>query len=306
MSGSAGETPQFRDAVDHPAIATMIVPRTQDLGGFEVQRVLPSSRRRMVGPFIFFDRMGPVSFAAGRGLDVRPHPHIGLATVTYLFEGEIVHRDSLGTQQTIEPGALNWMTAGRGIVHSERTDQAMRGEGARLFGLQAWVALPQEHEETAPSFSHYGAQELPALAGDGWHGRLIAGEFEGVKVPTPVLSPTLYADIAMAGGAHLPVSAEHEERAIYVVAGNVDLDGQPLEPGVLYVLVAGRPVFLTAVSSARLMLFGGAPMDGPRFIWWNFVSSSRERIEQAKSDWAAQRFEPVPGETEFIPLPDHS
>lgn len=304
MSGSARETPQFRDAVDQPAIATMIVPRTQDLGGFEVQRVLPSSRRRMVGPFIFFDRMGPVSFAAGRGLDVRPHPHIGLATVTYLFEGEIVHRDSLGTQLTIEPGALNWMTAGRGIVHSERTDQAMRG-GAWLFGLQAWVALPQEHEETAPSFFHYGAEDLPTLAGDGWHGRLIAGEFEGATAPTPVLSPTLYAEIGMGGGAQLPVSAEHEERAIYVVAGNVALDGQPLEPGVLYVLVAGRPVLLTAASSARVMLLGGAPMDGPRFIWWNFVSSSRERIEQAKSDWAAQRFEPVPGEREFIPLPDH-
>lgn len=304
MSWSANEPPEGHGAGDQPAIATMIAPRSQDLGGFAVQRVLPSSRRRMVGPFIFFDRMGPVTFDAGHGLDVRPHPHIGLATVTYLFDGEIVHRDSLGSRQTISPGAVNWMIAGRGIVHSERTDAAKRGGGARLFGIQAWVALPKEHEEMAAEFSHHSAADLPKLAGDGWHGRLIAGDFAGVSAPTPVLSPTFYADITMAEGGRLPISTEHEERAVYLVDGNAALDGRPLEPGGLYVLVAGRPVVVTAAAPARLMLLGGAPIDGPRFIWWNFVSSSRERIEQAKADWAAQRFAPVPGEGEFIPLPE--
>lgn len=303
MDRSASEMPERRDAAGQPAIEAIIVPRSRDLGGFEVQRLLPSSRRRMVGPFIFFDRIGPVTFAAGRGLDVAPHPHIGLATVTYLLEGEIVHRDSLGTRRTITAGAVNWMTAGRGIVHSERTADANRNGGARLFGIQAWVALPQSKEETDPAFSHHGVDDLPRLTGDGWNGRLIAGTFDGVTAPTPVSSPTLYADVALGAGARLPISADHEERAVYVIGGEVDLDSNRLGAGVVSVLAAGRPVTLTAATPARLILFGGATMDGPRHVWWNFVSSSRDRIEQAKADWAAQRFDPVPGETGFVPLP---
>lgn len=304
MSGSAGEDPDCHTGVASPVIETMIVPRGRDIGGFEVQRILPSVRRRMVGPFIFFDRMGPATFAAGRGLDVRPHPHIGLATVTYLFAGEIVHRDSVGSRQTITAGAVNWMTAGRGIVHSERTDPTLRHTGGRLFGIQAWVALPQAAEEMAPAFSHHAVESLPRLAGEGWHGRLIAGRFDGMTAPTPVLSPTLYADIMLAAGARLAVSPEHEERAVYVVEGAVSLDGHSLDPGVLYVLVPGQAVTLAAGGESHLMLIGGAPMDGPRYVWWNFVSSSHERLEQAKADWKAQRFAAVPGEHEFIPLPD--
>lgn len=304
MSRSVGETPDGRGSDGRRAIETIIVPRSRDLGGFQVQRLLPSSQRQMVGPFIFFDRMGPTTFAPGQGLAIRPHPHIGLATVTYLFEGEIVHRDSLGTRQIITPGAVNLMTAGRGIAHSERTDAAHRGDG-RLCGVQAWVALPRTAEETTPGFSHHGVATLPLLAGEGWSGRLIAGQFDGITAPTPVFSPTLYADITMTPGARLPVSADHEERAVYVIDGAVSLDGNSLDPAVVYVLRAGFPVILAATSPARLMLFGGAVMDGPRHVWWNFVSSSRERIEQAKADWAAQRFDPVPGESEFIPLPVH-
>ena len=306
MSWSDCDDPECRTDAASPAIETIIVPRARDIGGLEVQRILPSARRRMVGPFIFFDRMGPATFAAGRGLDVRPHPHIGLATVTYLFAGEIVHRDSLGSLQTITAGAVNWMTAGRGIVHSERTDPVLRRSGGRLFGLQAWVALPREAEETAPDFSHHAAEALPRLAGDGWHGCLIAGRFEGVAAPTPVFSPTLYADISLHAGARLAVAPEHEERAAYVVDGAVTLGGQTLDPGVLYVFVPGQPVTLAAGAESRLMLIGGAPMDGPRYVWWNFVSSSRERIEQAKVDWKAQRFAAVPGEHGFVPLPEET
>jgi Pirin-related protein len=303
MNWSAGEAPERLDVSGQPAIETTIVPRPRDLGGFEVQRLLPSSRRRMVGPFIFFDRIGPVTFAAGRGLDVAPHPHIGLATVTYLLAGEIVHRDSLGTRRTITPGAVNWMTAGRGIAHSERTAAANRHGGARLFGIQAWVALPRSKEEIEPGFVHHDADALPRLVGEGWNGRLIAGAFEGVTAPTPVFSPTLYADVALEADARLPFAADQEERAVYVIEGTVELDGNSLDPGVVYALAPRRPVTLRAVTPVRLILFGGATMDGPRHVWWNFVSSSRDRIEQAKADWAAQRFEPVPGEADFVPLP---
>ncbi|MBZ4421301.1 pirin family protein [Myxococcus sp. RHST-1-4] len=289
------------------AVETVIVPRTRDLGdGFEVRRALPSMRRRMVGPFIFFDQMGPAVFRSGHGLDVRPHPHIGLATVTYLFEGEILHRDSLGTVQPIRPGAVNWMVAGRGIAHSERTPQEARTTGGRLFGIQIWVAVPKQHEETAPSFAHTPAEALPVLEDGGSRVRLIAGSLYGARSPVSTLSELFYADAVLAAGARLPVSPGHEERAAYVAEGAVELGGETYTAGQLLVLRPGADVVLagTAPAGARVLLFGGEPMDGPRHIWWNFVSSSRERIEQAKADWTAGRIGPVPGETEFIPLPE--
>ena len=289
------------------AVETLIVPRTRDLGdGFEVRRALPSMRRRMVGPFIFFDQMGPAVFRSGHGLDVRPHPHIGLATVTYLFEGEILHRDSLGTVQPIRPGAVNWMVAGRGIAHSERTPPEARTTGGRLFGIQIWVAVPKQHEETAPSFAHTPAEALPVLEDGGSRVRLIAGSMYGARSPVSTLSELFYADAVLAAGARLPVSPGHEERAAYVAEGAVELGGETYTAGQLLVLRPGADVVLagTAPAGARVLLFGGEPMDGPRHIWWNFVSSSRERIEQAKADWTAGRIGPVPGETEFIPLPE--
>ncbi len=292
-------------AAAHPeALETVIVPRTRDLGGFEVRRALPSAQRRMVGPFIFFDQMGPATFDAGRGMDVRPHPHIGLATVTYLFEGEILHRDSLGSVQPIRPGEVNWMTAGRGIAHSERTPAAARSAGGPMFGIQAWVALPRRHEETDPTFAHHPRASLPEMEGDGMKMRVIAGALFGRRAPVALFSDMFYADAVLAAGARVELPADFEERAIYVASGAVELAGQTFETGQLLVLRPREPVVVRAVGPARLMLFGGEPMDGPRHIWWNFVSSSKERIEQAKADWMAGRFPPVPDETEFIPLPE--
>ncbi|MFP2909229.1 pirin family protein [Pyxidicoccus sp. 3LFB2] len=297
----------FVDPEPGSPVETLIVPRTRDLGdGFEVRRALPSVRRRMVGPFIFFDQMGPAMFNAGHGLDVRPHPHIGLATVTYLFEGEILHRDSLGTVQSIHPGAVNWMVAGRGIAHSERTPPALRPTGGRLYGIQIWVAVPKQHEEIAPAFAHTPAEALPVLEDAGTRVRVIAGGLYGVRSPVGTLSELFYADAVLAAGARLQVAASHEERAVYVAEGGVELDGEIYGKGQLLVLRPGKEVVLQghAVEGGRALLFGGEPMDGPRHIWWNFVSSSKERIEQAKADWRAKRFGPVPGETEFIPLPE--
>ncbi|HYG09358.1 MAG TPA: pirin family protein [Pyrinomonadaceae bacterium] len=288
---------------------TLIVTRVRDLvDGFKVRRVLPSARRRMVGPFIFLDQMGPEILSAGRGLDVAPHPHIGLATVTYLFTGELLHRDSLGTVQPIRPGEVNWMTAGRGIAHSERTPREMRASGSELFGIQSWVALPLRHEEDEPAFAHHGASELPVIEGEGKRVRLVAGSLYGKRSPVETLSEMFYADAELDGGAHLPVPAEQEERAAYVVEGEVTLpgDGVTFGAGQLMIFKPGEEVTLEApeFSSARVMLLGGEPMDGRRHIWWNFVSSSSERIEQAKEDWKAGRFAPVPDETEIIPLPE--
>ncbi|HUL09062.1 MAG TPA: pirin family protein [Candidatus Acidoferrum sp.] len=281
-----------------------ILPRTRDLGdGFAVGRVLPAAERRMVGPFVFFDQFGPVEFAAGRGLDVRPHPHIGLATVTYLFAGGIVHRDSLGFEQPIAPGDVNWMTAGRGIVHSERTDAASRAKPQRLEGIQIWVALPTQHEETAPAFRHYPAATLPLIEGEGKSLRVVAGALLGQRSPVQTLSELFYAAATLAPGASLPLDAGHEERAAYLLAGAVEVDGRVFAPGRLLVFTPGRAVTLRATAAARLLLLGGAPLDGPRHVWWNFVSSRKERIEQAKDDWQQGRFAGVPGETEFIPLP---
>ena len=286
------------------AIETIIVPRTRDLGGFEVRRVLPSAQRRMVGPFIFFDQMGPVTFDAGKGMDVRPHPHIGLATVTYLFDGEILHRDSLGSVQPIRPGDVNWMTAGRGIAHSERTSPETRRSGGAMFGIQAWVALPRRDEETDPTFAHHPKASLPEIEGEGVSLRVVAGALFGRRAPVAVFSDMFYADAALAAGARVELPAVFEERGIYVAGGKVEVAGRTFESGQLLVLRPGEPVAVRAVEPARVMLLGGEPMDGPRHIWWNFVSRSKERIEQAKADWKAGRFAPVPDETEFIPLPE--
>ncbi len=289
-------------------IETVIVPRAHDLGGFEVRRALPAlphGKRQMVGPFIFFDQMGPGEFLTGRGLDVRPHPHIGLATVTYLFEGSIYHRDSLGTQLPIVPGDVNWMTAGRGIAHSERTDTALRGQTNRLFGIQSWAALPKTMEETAPAFAHHEAAALPVLEDRGIRLRLIAGDGWGLRSPVETFWPLFYADATLAAGAALPLPDNHEERGVYIVQGTVDVAGVPFEAGRMLLFRAGDPMSLTAgPEGARLLLLGGAVMDGPRHIFWNFVASSRDRIEQAKADWKAKRFGKVAGdEAEFIPLP---
>lgn len=292
-----------------PWLQTLILPRTSEIAeGFKVRRVLPSSRRRMVGPFIFLDQMGPEILQAGKALDVPPHPHIGLATVTYLFEGEALHRDSLGVTQHIRPGDVNWMTAGRGIAHSERTPEEVRRSGSRIFGIQSWVALPARDEEVDPGFAHHESTLLPVIEGEGVRARLIAGSLFGATSPVATRSEMFYADVLLQSGARLAVPVEQEERAVYIVEGSieVDRDGGVFQEGQLLVLKPGEPVTLRAASGApvRTMLLGGAAMDGPRHIWWNFVSSSRERIEQAKADWKEGRFAPIPGETEFIPLPD--
>ena len=287
------------------AIDLVIEPRVADLGdGFTVRRVLPFAKHRSVGPFVFFDRMGPVRFAAGKGLDVRPHPHIGLATVTYLFDGEILHRDSLGTVQPIRPGAVNWMTAGRGIAHSERTPPALRAGGSALAGVQLWAALPKVHEEAAPSFVHHPASALPQIERSGVSVRIIAGSFLGARAPVATFSDLFYADVSLAPGARLDLPAEHEERGVYVVSGDVSVAGQTFAPERLVVLRPGAAPVLAAAGPARVLVLGGEPLDAPRHIWWNFVSSSKERIEQAKADWKAGRFAPVPGDSEFIPLPE--
>ena len=285
-------------------IETVIVPRRRDIGGLEVGRVLPAARRRMVGPFVFFDHMGPTLLRAGHGLDVRPHPHIGLATVTYLLEGELLHRDSVGSVQPIRPGAVNWMTAGRGIVHSERTPPALRQTGSPILGIQSWVALPRAHEEDAPGFVHVERDALPVIAGEGKTVRVIAGTAYGATAPVPVLWPTVYADVALEAAACLMLPPEAEECAVYLLDGVVEIAGESFEAGQMLVLAPGRHPTLGAATSARLMLLGGAPIDGPRHIWWNFVASAPERIERAKADWKAGRFAAVPGETETIPLPE--
>ncbi len=291
-------------APDETAVELELVPRTRDIGGFEVGRVLPSGKRRMVGPFVFFDQMGPSTLGPGRGLDVRPHPHIGLATLTYLFEGEILHRDSVGSVQPIRPGAVNLMTAGRGIVHSERTPPELRRDSALLFGIQAWIALPRSAEEAEPAFHHHPAADLPMLEEDGVSMRLIAGELLGLRSPVSTFSETLYADIALAAGARLPLDQASGERAVYLVAGEVEIDGHRHAPGRMLLLRRGAGLELRATGDARLLLVGGEPLDGPRHLWWNFVSSSKDRNEAAKADWKAGRFPAVPGDTDFIPLPD--
>lgn len=285
----------------------LIVPRTRDLGdGFTVRRALPDARRRNVGPFVFFDQMGPAVLAPGQGLDVRPHPHIGLATVTYLFEGEIVHRDSLGTVQPIRPGDVNWMTAGRGIVHSERTSAELRATGSRLFGIQTWVALPRAHEEAQPAFVHVAEPALPLLEDQRMRMRLILGESRGVRSPVQTLSAMFYADALLESDAKLALDFHYEERAAYVAEGAIEHGGTRYEAGQMLVFRRREAVALSAVPRARLLLFGGEPLDGERTIWWNFVSSRNKRIAEAAEDWKGGRFPSVPGDSEFIPLPDNA
>lgn len=304
MSWLPTDDPVPGDARSCAAIDTIVVPRSRDIGGFSVRRALPSAERRMVGPFVFFDQMGPAEFLLGNGLDVRPHPHIGLATVTYLFQGEIMHRDTLGTVLPIRPGELNWMTAGRGIAHSERTAPDQRTAGTKLFGIQSWVALTAKDEETAPTSEHYGADEMPVLTGEGKTVRVIAGSVLGATSPVRTSSPMFYADVALEPGAAVPLDPEHDERAIYTVEGEIDIAGDAFGPGQLLVFKPGDRITIRARGAARFLMLGGEPLDGPRHIWWNFVSSRKERIEQAKEDWKAGRFDTVPGETEFIPLPE--
>jgi redox-sensitive bicupin YhaK (pirin superfamily) len=282
-----------------------IIPTTHDLGEFKVRRTLPSRPRRMVGPFIFVDQFGPARLPPGRGMDVRPHPHINLATVTYLFEGEIEHRDSIGSHQVIRPGAINLMTAGRGIVHSERSPTALRADGPALYGMQTWLALPDGKEEIEPAFEHAEANALPLVEGDGVSARVLMGTLWGHTASTICHSPTIYADIMLNRGAGIPVDAEADERAVLVTEGDASLDGDRLEPFTLYVLAPGQAMTLRAETPSRAMLLGGGAFSTQRHVFWNFVSSSRERINQAKEDWKARRFPLVPGdEQEFIPLPE--
>ncbi|MFL6845479.1 MAG: pirin family protein [Allosphingosinicella sp.] len=279
-------------------------PATHDLGGFKVHRTLPHRERTAVGPFIFFDQMGPAKLEAGGGIDVRPHPHINLATVTYLFAGAIDHRDSLGTFATIEPGAVNLMTAGWGIAHSERSPASVRPDGPELSGIQTWIALPKAKEEIDPAFEHVAKDRLPVVDGGGASARVVMGSLWGATSPVTCHSPTIYADIHLDAGGAMPVDAEAEERAVYVAEGEASLDGVPLERSVLYVLAPGVRATLRSDRGAHVMLCGGAALDGPRHVWWNFVSSSRDRINQAKEDWRAGRFTLPPDDRdEFIPLP---
>ena len=286
------------------AIELVVESQAKDLGGFSVSWLLPSEMRQTVGPFIFFDHIGPATFAPGSGVNVRPHPHIGLATVTYLFEGELTHRDSLGFVQAIQPGAVNWMSAGRGIVHSERTPEALRDEGSRLHGIQSWISLPVVAEETDPDFSHYPSEVLPTIELPGVSMSLIAGSAFGDRSPVVTASPMFYLAAEMDAGSEFVMPDEYEERAVYIVKGSLVVDGEGFSTGQLIVFQRDRRITIVCEDNARLMLLGGAAIDGPRYLWWNLVSHSRERIEKAKADWKNGRFDKVPGETEFIPLPE--
>jgi redox-sensitive bicupin YhaK (pirin superfamily) len=305
MAGVLPVNPPTPHASSSASIELVIDARPRDLGdGFVVRRLLPSAQRQRVGPFIFFDQMGPVELAPGHGLDVRPHPHIALSTVTYLFSGEIMHRDSLGSAQAIRPGDVNWMLAGRGIVHSERSGEQSRREGQRLHGIQSWVALPTQEEEREPAFDHYPASSIPVVQLPGVTLDVVVGSAFGVSSPVRVLSPTLYVHARLDAGATLGVDAEHEERAIYLVEGTLELDGRSFEGGTMVVLRPGVEVTVRATTWVRLMVLGGQKLEGERLLFWNFVSSSVERLERAKRDWEERKFPLVPGdEAEFIPLP---
>lgn len=304
MSQTApGQEPQCSES-QTSSVELVIESRPRDLGGFTVRRTLPAPKRRLVGPFVFFDHMGPAQILPGAGFDVRPHPHIALATMTYLFDGEIMHRDSVGSVQAIQPGDVNWMVAGSGIVHSERAPTALRQSGFRIHGIQCWVALPLEAEETEPRFAHHAKASIPALSRDGILLDVVAGTAFGQRSPVEVLSPTLYVHARLEAQATLTLEAEHEERALYVVEGALSCDGQRFEAGTLFVLRPGRSPSVTALEASRVMLLGGAKLLGERHLWWNFVSSSKERIERAKQDWREDRFPKVPGDDERIPLPE--
>jgi redox-sensitive bicupin YhaK (pirin superfamily) len=287
------------------ALLQTILPVTHDLGAFKVHRTLPNRERTMVGPFIFVDEFGPARLPAGQGMDVRPHPHINLATVTYLFEGAIEHRDSIGSHQVIEPGAINLMTAGKGITHSERSPQQARAEGPSLYGMQTWLALPDGNEEVEPAFDHVPGAGLPFVEDGGARARVLMGTLWGATAATPCHSPTIYADVELSPGGSIPIDAEADERAVMLVGGEAELDGQQLDPFALYVLRPGHAMRLASRSGGQAMLMGGGAFTTPRHVFWNFVSSSRERINQAKEDWKAMRFALPPGDDEeFIPLPE--
>lgn len=291
--------PEFQS----PSVETTVIGSLRDLGGFEVRRVLPSAKRRMVGPFIFLDQMGPLLMPGGKGLDVRPHPHIGLETVTYLFEGSILHRDSLGSVQMITPGAINWMTAGHGIVHSERSSDLKRAEDERLHGLQMWVALPKDKEKIDPAFVHYPSDDFPTLTDQGVSTRVLAGEAFGVTSPVQTQSDLVYADMVLEAGGRLKIDTPYEERAVYLIEGRLRIDGISYDPAQLLVFKPGAEIIIEAIDPARLVLVGGENL-GHRHVWWNFVASDKDQIEDAKADWKAGRFPQVPGETEWIPLPE--
>ncbi|KAB0677530.1 pirin family protein [Aureimonas leprariae] len=311
MSWNPAVEPGCPDEVGIDAIETLIVPRSRDIGGFEVRRALPAPKRQMVGPFIFFDQAGPAEFLTGQGIDVRPHPHIGLGTVTYLFRGDFHHRDSTGADQVIRPGALNWMVAGRGVSHSERTSAESRSGPHSLLGIQTWLALPESHEDVAPSFEHYGKETLPVIESGGVSVRLILGSAYGAVAPATLFSQAFYADVKLEADARLPLPDDHEDRGVYIVEGSIRIAGQDFEAPQMMVFRPGDRITVAAGDrGARLMILGGATLAGPRYIWWNFVASSQERIEAAKAEWRAAnwgvgRFDLPPFDRdEHIPLPD--
>ena len=310
MSWNPAHKPSCEEEEALDVVETLIIPRTRDLGDFEVRRALPAPERQMVGPFIFFDQMGPADLLTGQGIDVRPHPHIGLATVTYLYDGEFRHRDSLGTDQMIYPGEVNWMIAGEGITHSERTTEATRKDPHSLHGIQTWVALPEEHEEMAPIFEHQDEQALPVIEDGGARARLILGSAHGETSPVRVLSEMFYLDVVLEPGAKIPLTDEHEDRGAYLVEGQITIRGDTFEAGQMMVFRPGDALSLQAGErGARVMLLGGATLGGPRYIWWNFVASSQEKIDHARQQWAEERWGegqfslPPNDDGEFIPLP---
>lgn len=304
MSIDSLHTPASASNSAAPSIETILIPRTNDIGGFEVGRVLPSKSKRMVGPFVFWDQMGPGEFLTGQGVDVRPHPHIGLSTVTYLFEGSLDHKDSLGNSLRIKPGELNLMTAGSGIVHSERTGKDVRQQPSTLFGIQSWLAQPQSHEQGDPGFVHAGKSQLPTFDENDMHGRVIMGAYQGVRSPVSTQWETLYVDIRANQNALIPFPASVEERALFVVSGRLEVEGHTFDQGQMLVLGPKKDITFRATSPSHVMLLGGATMDGPRHIWWNFVASDKDLIEDAKTRWKTGSFPTVPGdEDEYIPLP---
>ncbi|PYE21797.1 hypothetical protein DFI02_112117 [Rhizobium sp. PP-F2F-G20b] len=311
MSWNPAIEPGCPDEVGIDAIETLIIPRARDLGGFEVRRALPAPKRQMVGPFIFFDQAGPAELLTGQGIDVRPHPHIGLGTVTYLYRGDFHHRDSTGADQIIRPGALNWMVAGRGVSHSERTSATARTGPNSLFGIQTWLALPEKNEDMAPTFNHYGEEMLPVIEDHGVSVRLILGNAYGKTAPAAMFSETFYADVTLDPGARLPMPDNHEDRGIYIVEGSISIAGQDFDAPQMMVFRPGDRITVAAgQKGARLMILGGATLPGPRYIWWNFVASSKERIEEAKAQWRAQKWGeglfdlPIDDRDEHIPLPE--
>jgi redox-sensitive bicupin YhaK (pirin superfamily) len=306
MSFFPGKDPAAGDKFACEALELVVVPRSVDLDDFAVRRALPHSTRRTVGPYVFFDHFGPAEFRSGKGLDVRPHPHIGLSTLTYLYDGEIIHRDTLGVNAAIHPGEVNWMTAGRGIVHSERTAPERRVDGEPLHGLQLWIGMMAKDEEIDPGFAHLGGDELPIVNGEGKHVRVVAGKMFGAASSLKTTSETIFADISLEAGAAMPLDADYEERAIYVSSGEIDISGDRFDTGRLLIFRPGDRITVNAVKPSRIAVVGGAPLDGPRYVWWNFVSSRKERIDQAKDEWKQGRFGKISGdEIEFIPLPEN-